>query len=126
MDEWWKNGGGIGNEGTVYECGFDNTLSIRNAIGVYPLLWFSFFNFLLVPCEFLIMHPNSTPLPLPVYPPSTLATSLPRGGKKNLGWEAVVWVIVGLQMFIEVSCWCGTRPLSSVHHQYREVTGTLR
>ena len=35
------------------------------------------FNFLSVLCEFHIMHPNPTPFPIPLYPPSTLATYVP-------------------------------------------------
>jgi hypothetical protein len=42
-----------------------------------------FFNFLLIFCEFRIIHPSSTHLPIPVYPPSAPATSPAKQNKKQ-------------------------------------------
>lgn len=45
------------------------------------------FNFLLVLCEFYIMHPNPIYLPLPSYSPSTLVTFPQTAGEKIPLWK---------------------------------------
>lgn len=44
---------------------------------------FSFLDFLLIRCEFHIMHPNSTNLPAPHLSPLPLHTFIPKGNRKQ-------------------------------------------
>lgn len=74
---------------------------------------------LLVLCDFYTMHPNSTHLPLPLYLPSKLATSLQQR-KKIVLWGVAVCpavhplsTLLRLQMFVAVAHGSGTRPLAS-------------
>lgn len=41
-----------------------------------------FLNFVLILCKFHILHPKSTHIPAPLYPPSALATSIQKERKK--------------------------------------------
>jgi hypothetical protein len=63
------------------------------------------FNFLLILCDFPIMHSGPTHLPTPSYPPSTLATSLPKKikahkqiNKTNIREYILLWKLLCVTM----------------------------